>query len=236
MRAIATLLLLTALGCASAVPGPASPRADSRPRVFGSGGERLRYVILGDSTAVGVGGDYEQGIAVGSARHLAAHGKVELINTGVSGARIHDVLVEQLPRVDVTDADVVLLDVGANDVIRMTFSRSFDRDFGRVVSAIRARNRDVKIVVTGSADMGSPPRIPHLLRPLATFRTRRLNAIVRRHVEREHLTFAAIAERTGPLFRRDPTLFSEDRFHPNDRGYAAWTAVINEALDRALGR
>jgi len=59
---------------------------------------------------------------------------------------------------------------------------------------------------------------------------------VQRQAQNYGLTFAPIADRTGPLFRRDRTLFSDDRFHPNDRGYATWTAVINEALDRALGR
>jgi lysophospholipase L1-like esterase len=206
----------------------------SDPRLFGGGGPLVRYVILGDSTTVAVGGDYEHGIAVGTATHLAATRRVELINVGVSGARIHDVLVEQLPRVDLAAADVVLLDVGSNDVVRMTSSRSFDRDFRRVVETILAKNPRARVVVTGSADIGSPPRVPRLLRPIAAFRTRRLNAIVQRHAAHYGLTFAPIAARTGPLFRRDHTLFSADRFHPNDRGYAEWTRVINEALDRAM--
>jgi len=47
------------------------------------------------------------------------------------------------------------------------------------------------------------------------------------------LIFAPIAEKTGPLFRADPSLFAADRFHPNDRGYATWIPVLNEALARA---
>ncbi len=231
MRAASLLFLLFA-GCSSG----ASPRADSTPRLFGDGPTTLHYLILGDSTAVAVGGDYEHGLAVESARHLAMRGRVELINAAVSGARIHDVLTEQLPRVDLERADVVLLDVAPNDVIHLTSSRSFERDYGRVLDAIRAANPTAKIVVTGSADMAAPPRIPRLLRPLAAFRTHRLNAIVQRYAARYELTFAPIAEKTGPLFRKDPSLFSEDRFHPNDRGYALWTAVINEALDRALAQ
>ncbi len=226
-----SLILLLACACASRTP---SPRADSHPRFFGTGATTLHYVILGDSTAVAVGGHYEQGLAVGTAQHLAARSRVELINVAVFGARIQDVLVEQLPRVDLTRADVVLLDVGANDVTHLTSPRSFERDFRRVVETILARNPKVRLIVTGSADMGSPPRIPRLLRPLTTFRTRRINLIVESMVDRYHLTFAPIAHETGPLFRRDPTLFAEDRFHPNDRGYAEWTKVINEALDRAL--
>lgn len=235
MMRLALFLLLT-LGCASRTTTVAtdSPRADSRPRLFGTGDFLLRYVILGDSTAVAVGGDYEKGLAVGSAQHLARGRRVELINVAVSGARIHDVLVEQLPRADLSDAGVVLLDVGANDVTHLTRSRAFDRDFRRVIEAILEQSPKARIVVTGSADMGAPPAIPRLLRPLANARTRSLNRIVERHVARYNLTLAPIAARTGPLFRRDPTFFAEDRFHPNDRGYAEWTLVINEALDRAL--
>ncbi|MCA1612368.1 MAG: hypothetical protein LC780_16315, partial [Acidobacteria bacterium] len=58
--------------------------------------------------------------------------------------------------------------------------------------------------------------------------------IARRAVTAHGLTFAAIAERTGPAFRRDRTLFASDRFHPNARGYALWAAVLDEALDAAL--
>ncbi len=211
-----------------------SPRADSSPRTFGTGGTPLHYLILGDSTAVAVGGSYENGLAIRSARHLAATHAVELINVAVSGARIHDVLVEQLPRADVRRADLILLDVGANDVIQLTRFRDFDRDYGRVIQTIKMQNPGAKIVVTGSADMGSPPRVPRILRPLANYRTRKLNEIVARYVERERLCFAPIARETGPEFRRDRTLFSDDRFHPNDRGYAVWTRVINAAIDRCV--
>jgi lysophospholipase L1-like esterase len=214
----------------------ASPRADSTPRVFGSGTPAIRYVILGDSTAVAIGGTYENGLAIASARHLATRGTVELINAAVSGARIHDVLTEQIPRVELTNVDVVLVDVGANDVIHLTRSGAFERDLQRVIELVREKSPRAKIIVTGSADMGSPPRIPRLLRPLSNFRTRRLNAIVDRLVAKHGLTFAPIAEKTGPAFRADRTLFSDDRFHPNDRGYALWTTVINEALDRAFSR
>lgn len=231
MRVMVLLLLLT--GCASAVPDAGSPRADSRPRRFGGPGEPLRYLVLGDSTTVAVGGDYEQGLAVESARHLAASRPVELVNAGVSGARMRDVLVEQLPRVDLARVDVVLIVAGSNDVIRLTRSRSFERDLDEIITRIARSSPRAAIVLTGAADMGSPPRIPRLLRPLATFRTRRLNAIVRRSAARHDLTFAPIAERTGPAFRRDRSLFSDDRFHPNDRGYALWTAVIIEALENA---
>ena len=49
----------------------------------------------------------------------------------------------------------------------------------------------------------------------------------------QRLLFAEIAEKTGPRFRRDHSLYAADRFHPNDRGYATWLPLLNEALAEA---
>ena len=212
-----------------------TPRAHAPegPREFGSGAV-LRYLVLGDSTTVAVGGTYEAGIAVMTARRLAERRLVTMINLGVSGARFSDVRYEQLPRIGDFKPDVVLLDVGANDVTHLTLARTVRKDLREIVRQLRRINPAVVIVATGSADMTTPPRIPRLLRPLAGQRTRAINKVVREESRNLGFAFAPIAERTGPLFKKDPSLFSDDRFHPNDRGYATWVEVINESLDQAL--
>ena len=229
-------LLLAFMGCSAGQREARLPlRAPSASRTFGAGGERLQYLVLGDSTAVAEGGSYEQGLAVETAGHLARGGRgVELTNVAVSGARVHDVLTEQLPRADLAHADLVLLDAGANDVVHLTRSGAVARDLERIVKTLLQANCKMKIVVTGSPDMSTPPRIPRLLRGLAGLRSRAVNRIAKEVVKRHELTFAPIAERTGPIFARDRTLFSTDRFHPNDRGYGVWIPVLNEALDQAL--
>jgi lysophospholipase L1-like esterase len=236
MRRLSVALLLASMGCSAGQRDPRLPlRAPSASRTFGAGGETLHYLVLGDSTAVAEGGDYEHGIAVETAGHLARGGRgVELTNLAVSGARVHDVLTEQLPRADLAHADLVLVDAGANDVIHLTRSGAVARDLERIVQTLLRANCKMRIVITGSPDMSTPPRIPRLLRGLAGVRSRAVNRIAKDVVKRHALTFAPIAEKTGPLFARDRTLFSADRFHPNDRGYAVWIPVLNEALDQAL--
>ena len=229
----ASAIALLLVACGTSDPRVQPPRAPDGIEQFGSG-RTLRYLILGDSTAVGVGGTYELGIARRTALHLADDRTVEMKNLGVSGARVADVLHEQLPRIGSFVPDLVLLDVGANDVIHLTSARSLERDLARIIQTLRSIHCDIRIVVTGAAAMDTPPRIPRGLRWLAASRTRALNAVFQRTVEREQLTFAPIARETGPLFRSDPTLFDSDRFHPNDRGYATWIDVIEPALDRAL--
>ena len=204
--------------------------AAAQPRTFGTAGPSLTYVILGDSTAAGVGGDYEQGIAVSTARALGRTRRVSMSNFAVSGARMHDVRTRQLAAAVALRPSLVLLSAGANDVTHLTRVGSMRDDLRAIVEALRVANPDVKIVITGSPDMGSPPRIPRLLRGLASRRTKSVNRMFRAEAESLRLVFAPIAEVTGPLFRRDPTLFAADRFHPNDRGYATWIPVLDEAL------
>ena len=228
---VASLFLLAS--CGTGGDGQQSRRAPAGLETFGSG-KPLRYLILGDSTAVGEGGTYRNGIAVATARHLAGTRRVEMKNLAVSGAQVEDVLREQMPRIGAFRPDVVLLDVGANDVTHLTTARSLRNDLRQIFDGLLAINCNVRIVVTGAPAMSTPPRIPGLLQGLAGWRTRVLNRVFRREAERYDLTFAPIAEETGPLFERDETLFSSDEFHPNDRGYATWIAVINPALDQAL--
>lgn len=233
---VAAMSLLAAVlnGC-HAGPAPLAAPAHDASTTLGTGAPLL-YLVLGDSTAAGVGANYDDGIVLATARHLARRCRVQVVNFAVSGARFRDVLSDQLPRARGIKPDLVLLDVGANDVIHLTLSNSVRRDLEKILEALLAANCDARIVVTGAPDMGSPPRIPFLLRGLAAIRTNRINRIATRAVSVHDLTFAPIAERTGPAFRKDRTLFASDRFHPNARGYSLWAAVLEEALDVALAK
>jgi acyl-CoA thioesterase I len=211
--------------------------SDEPPReamTFGSVGPSLTYVVLGDSTAAGVGARYDAGIAIGTARGLADGRRVVMTNLAVSGARIGDVLEKQLSAAEALKPDTVLLSVGANDVTHLTGIGSMRRSLEAIVRRLKIANPSVKIVVTGSPDMGSPLRIPWLLRGIASFRTKQVNRMFQEVVDREALTFARIAAMTGTLFRKDHSLFGEDRFHPNERGYAVWIPVLNRALAEAM--
>jgi lysophospholipase L1-like esterase len=204
------------------------------PRTFGTRGAPLTYIVLGDSTAAGQGGNYEQGIAVSTARELAKTHAVTMTNLAVSGAKTGDVLRDQVDAAARLHPDLVLISVGANDITHLTCVRSMRRHLTAILARLRAANPNVAIVLTGSPDMGAPPRIPRPLRPIAAWRTRRTNEMFVAVARAQQVTFARIAETTGPLFRADPTLFASDLFHPNDRGYATWMPELNRALEEAL--
>lgn len=191
----------------------------------------LELVVLGDSTAAGQGAPYAKGIATGAARTLAEEERyVTWSNLAVSGARWGDVKEQQLDGAVRSAADVVLISAGANDVTGGTSTRSLRADIEAVITALRASDPEVRILITGVPDMGSTPRLPQPLRWLAGLRASRLNDVVREQGARLDVTVIPILERTGPAFRRDHSLFSADRFHPDARGYAVWRRVIAQSL------
>ena len=205
------------------------------PRELGSGASELTYAVVGDSTAAGQGARYERGIAVATARHLAASGRrVSLVNTSVSGAKTGEVAAEQLPLAVRLRPHVALVAVGANDVIRLSGRGQVREAIETIVDGLVASRCDVKIVLTGAPEMGAIPRFAQPLRWVAGRRTQQLNGVFEQLVRERGLTLAPIAAETGALFRRDRTLFASDRFHPNERGYATWVPLLTRALDRAL--
>jgi len=214
---------------------PPFTEAPRDPRQFGDAGPKLRYVVMGDSTGAGQGAPYDAGIAVATARHLAAAPRrVRLINLSVSGAKLGDVVAEQLPLAVRERPGVVLLAAGANDVTGLTSTGSIRRDVARIAAGLRDANPDVRIVLTASPDVASSPRLLQPLAWLTERRTARVNAAIRSVAREKRLTVAPIAAVTGPQFRADSSLFSEDRYHPDARGYATWVPVLTGPLDRAV--
>ena len=234
-------LLLFGVEVLLAIPGPDDhyQPPSQRPVRLGGGGRPLVYVVLGDSTAAGRGGHYDQGIAMGTARHLAQSRTVTMVNLAVSGAKVRDVVTGQLPEAVRLKPDVVLLAVGANDVTHFTPSGAISAGLSSIVDQLTAARPGVRIVLTGSPAVGTARRFAQPLRWLAGLETNRVNRVVGQVIEQadsqgKRVVWAPIAHDTETTFAHDPTLFAPDRFHPNDRGYVAWLPTLNAALDKAL--
>jgi acyl-CoA thioesterase-1 len=208
------------------IPEPDTPRA---LQTIGAGPERT-YVVMGDSTAVSQGGEYKQGYAVQTAEHQAQTYTLQWKNVAVAGARAADVATKQLPQAKELMPDVVLIGVGANDVTHLTNIGAVRQSLTHTIQELRKSNSNVEIILTGSPDMGSVPRLPQPLRWIAGNRTKDINKMIVELSKEENVRFAPIAEKTGKLFRQHPELFAADNFHPNTEGYKTWTPVIVEAL------
>ena len=77
------------------------------------------YVAVGDSAAQGIGASQPQNGYVGRlARHIEMQTgrKVRVINLSLTGATLDDALRDQAPKLADYDADLVTVEIGANDM------------------------------------------------------------------------------------------------------------------------
>jgi lysophospholipase L1-like esterase len=202
----------------------------------------LTFVVLGDSTAAGVGaGSVDDSYPVRLARRVARERffRVRLVGLGTSGARVRDVLVEQLPRALEEDPDVVVVAVGANDVTHATRLDAVADDTRALLR--RLEESGAAVVVAGPPDMRSPV----FLEPLRTIVGWRGNAVAARIegvARAAGVPVVPLADGTREHFAADPDrYYSEDDFHPGPAGYGLWADVIypyveDAATDAASGR
>jgi acyl-CoA thioesterase-1 len=129
-------LVVAALTLALAMHGPA-----------GAGDRALRIVVLGDSLAAGHGLTADATFPAKLERQLKANGfAVEVVNAGVSG----DTASGGLARLDWSvpnGTDAVILELGANDMLRGVDPRVTREALGAIVR--RLKERDVAILVAG---------------------------------------------------------------------------------------
>ncbi|CAN5464165.1 hypothetical protein BH10CYA1_BH10CYA1_46770 [soil metagenome] len=229
------LLLLLEAWLASRTPFVNFQNPTSAPVHIKGNGPPLRYVVMGDSTTAGRGAAPENSITMGTARHLAEKYDVTLINLSASGARLEDLIAKQLPDAKQAKPDVVLISVGANDIMHFTPDGQIQSELHHVITELIESNPKIAVVIPGSGEVGACPRFEQPLRLVAGWQTKRVNDIIKQTtLACPGTTWIPLAERTGAIFARDPTLFSPDKFHPNDRGYLIWTQVLDEGLDQTM--
>lgn len=180
----------------------------------------ILYVALGDSAAQGLGASAPEFGYVGllADRIVAASGHtVRVVNLSVSGAKIADVLADQLPPLRDLDPDILTVDIGANDIRRFDES-VFTRDTRTLMSALPTPSivGDVPCFYSGRSE-GWAQVAARIMREAASARG---HTVVGLH--------AATEARRDARERND---FALDLFHPNDSGYRVWADAFAPAVD-----
>ena len=199
-------------------------------------GEPLRFIVLGDSTAAGLGAVTPRAAyASVLSERLGERGyHVELSSYGVSGARVGDVADEQVPLAVEADPDLVFVGIGANDVTHLTSLASVERDMGDALDALTGTG--AVVVVAGPPDMRAAAWLEPL-RSLAGWRGRLVADRIEQAAQERGILVVPLAELAGPYFESNPEdAYAADGFHPGPGGYRAWADAIFPVLIDALGR
>ena len=200
-------------------------------------GTPLVLHALGDSTIAGIGVDEASESLpqqVASKVSDALDRPVRLVGHGVSGAVTSDILdqVDDVPREGV---DVIVIEVGSNDVTHRTKLDDLEADTRRMLEDATARS---PIVVFGSSGKLNTPNFLQPLRWVVMWRASAVRGRQER-IAREHdeVSFVNVAEEVAPEFERiGPSSNSSDGFHPSAKGYEAWARPLAERVVDAVER
>ena len=211
--------------------------AGSAPPVEGEygepGGERVRLVVLGDSTGAGVGVTRtEETVGGVLARRLAGpRRRVRLAGAAIAGSGTQD-LGPQVSRALLGRPDVAVLLVGMRDATSGASLSAVRQNLSDAVRRLRAGG--AAVVVGTCPDLGASRAFAQPLRSVVAWRGRRVAAVSAAATRAAGGVPVDLAERVGPVFRADPTAYCEDGFHPSADGYRLIAEALLPVVDDAV--
>lgn len=197
--------------------------------LVGSGQERWRWVVVGDSTTTGPGVSSADEIWV---RQLAGRfcvGRcIEVASYAMGGSRAKDVVAHQLEAATAEPADIAFVSVGANDVLKGVSAADYAHHLEVIVSRLAAVHR--LVVLSGVGDLATIPRLQRPLSDLVARRGRRFDAISGQVARRHGALKVDQWTLTAPGFRATPGVFSADLLHPTPIGHTIWADAAEATI------
>jgi lysophospholipase L1-like esterase len=187
----------------------------------------LRILVVGDSSAAGVGvDDQAQALAQPVAKLLAIKlGRpITWQLVAKSGVNTEESLA-LLRQSELGSADFLVIALGTNDVTSQRAPRQFLQDYRRLVEEVRRRTGIVGLVATGLPPLRILPAAQHPLRWYLGRYAARLDRMLRRWISQD-----AAARYVSLDWAAKPLEMARDRFHPGARQYRRWAELVSEQI------
>lgn len=195
---------------------------------------RAFVLVVGDSTAYGLGASTSTQSIAG--RIGADFPNADIRNIGAIGQKLAD-LKSALSSLENKHYDLMVIQIGANDVTRLT-----------PYADIRTRLREVLALADNSADQvivltaGNIGTSPVFLPPVSTYMTHRTRVTrtifmdeISKHPKAQYVDL--FVERSQEPFLKDiERFYAPDKFHPSGDGYGLWYAKLRKLIPESLTR
>ncbi len=187
----------------------------------------LKIIFLGDSTAVGVGSQSPQ---TSTAGWFAKDFPEALIdNISQSGLRLAG-LHNKLKEIKRDDYDLAVLQIGANDIMRLTPLTSIDREVRSILAFLKNKART--IVILHSGDVGTATIFIWPFNRILSQRSYQVREIYKKATRDFGASYVDLIQyNSDRLFIDDQKkYYAPDHLHLSGDGYFIWYQAIRFTL------
>lgn len=202
------------------LPDAVGPRTGVRGQ-----GCDIRLLILGDSSAAGVGTLHQDEALLGHmVRQLCQTGKVHWALDARTGATTADTIERLQNRVS-RKFDLVSVSLGVNDITSQMPLHIWLEQYAALLDLLQNKFDPAVICVSGMPHMQHFPLLPQPLRWVAGAMAAKYDRALRKLVAaRKNCRFVTMD------FDADTSLMSEDGFHPGPEIYAQWGQKVYRTI------
>jgi lysophospholipase L1-like esterase len=187
-------------------------------------------LILGDSTAVGVGVDkIEDSVPALLSDKL----KVTYTeNNSVSGAKVSD-LKDQLQNIKLKNYDYILIQIGGNDIVAREDVDKVGKGLGDLIQILP---KDAKVIVQMCGGVGVATLMPWFVRGYYTSLSLKYHTVFEKITKENGAVYINLYEdpKTDPFLKFPGIYLAKDGFHPSSSGYKLWFSKLEKVIDGEL--
>ncbi len=193
-------------------------------RVYTNTTGRFSVLVLGDSTAVGVGAtDPEESVA----GRLCSLLDASVENYARSGATVSD-LLRQRALAKREHYDLILIQAGGNDIIKLHSLRESSRTMQRLLSVIEKKSERIALLTAGR--IGYAPFFPKLIAPLMTSRSLILRSLFIRIAQKNNVLYVDLLGMSSVLNSDPARYYAADMLHLSGAGYGVWFEKLESEM------
>jgi len=138
---------------------------------------------------------------------------------------------ETFPALGAGSKDFILLQIGANDIIRLTRLADFEHDLREVFR--KAKKASKSVAALHSGNVGLAKIFPRPLSWYMTLRTRTFRDAYMRIAKEEGVTYVDLYRSSADdLLKPAEKYYAPDFLHLNPKGYQVWYGETRAAMQR----
>jgi lysophospholipase L1-like esterase len=220
--------MLASTACAQESTGPAGQSGTATSHQQSA--KLINYVAIGASDTFGLGTDdpYQENWATDLA-DLLSPTHIHLINLGIPGVTVHDVLRLELPIALDAHPDLVTIWLGVNDIVANVPASSYASDLNTLLAQLRASAPHARIAIANIPDLTLLPFFAGYDPVALAQQIQAYNAIIAAAAQKYRAILVDLTRQNYNI-QAHPEYISGDGLHPTDIGYQQLAKVFYQAL------